>query len=228
MEIYLLSGLGADHRVFGRLRFQGAEVKTLSWKQPRKGESMEEYAKRFLPEITTERPVMIGLSFGGMMAVEISRYIPDAAVILISSVPSPACYPWWMMACKYLRVEKMLPEKQFSTYKLFRMIRPVQNYFLGVETEAEIRMANEYRNHVDPVYLNWAVKQVLHWKCNHRPKLLYHIHGGKDHIFPLRNIKPDYIIKTGGHFMVWNRAEEVNKILSEILQDIQRKILAET
>lgn len=222
-QIYLLSGLGADQRVFGRLNLPETEMKVLLWETPSPGETMQDYAKRFLPEITSPNPIIIGLSFGGMMALEISKLIPGARVILISSVPGPSHYPWWMIVLKYIRAEKFLPKKQFSSYRFFRMFRPVQNYFLGVETAAEKRMANEFRETVDPLYMNWAIKQVLHWKMDSKPETLYHIHGGRDHIFPLRNIHPTHCIKTGGHFMVWNRAEEVSKCLREIIFQLGRE-----
>jgi len=44
-----------------------------------------------------------------------------------------------------------------------------------------------------------------------------HIHGDQDRIFPIKNIKPDYVIKGGTHMMVWNRADEISAIINGLL-----------
>jgi hypothetical protein len=47
-----------------------------------------------------------------------------------------------------------------------------------------------------------------------------HIHGTADRLFPPKKLTPDYWIKGGGHFMVWNRAEEVSEILKEVIEQL--------
>jgi len=36
-------------------------------------------------------------------------------------------------------------------------------------------------------------------------------------MLPLRYTHPDFIIKGGGHLMIFNKADEVNKILNDVL-----------
>ncbi len=78
-------------------------------------------------------------------------------------------------------------------------------------------MVREFRKNIGQQYTSWAANEILNWKNNWQPDNLYHIHGSKDHMFPIRNIKTNYIIPGGGHFMVMNRAEKVNEILGSIL-----------
>jgi hypothetical protein len=47
---------------------------------------------------------------------------------------------------------------------------------------------------------------------------LYHIHGEKDKILPIRYTKPDVVVKNGSHFMVWTKAGEVSRLLVEALE----------
>lgn len=74
-KIYILSGLGADERVFKKLDLVPLEPVYLKWIPPHKNESVESYASRLLSQITEKNPVLIGLSFGGMMAIEIAKQI---------------------------------------------------------------------------------------------------------------------------------------------------------
>lgn len=216
-RIYCLSGLGADQRIFSRLKLPGYELRHISWIQPRKKESLIDYAQRLAENIEDDRPILLGLSFGGMVCLEMTRFLKPAAVILISSVERRSEIPIWMRACGRLGVERFLPSRQFSSIPALRMLRPVQNYFLGAKTAQEKAIANQYRDSVDPEYLRWSIGQVFRWQNKQVPENLYHIHGDADHIFPLGKLKPTHIIKGGGHFMVLNRHEEISRILAEIL-----------
>jgi thioesterase domain-containing protein len=84
-ELYIFSGLGADERVFQRLSFYGFRTTFVKWIVPLKKEKIEDYATRILDQITTVNPTLIGLSFGGLIAVEVAKQIETDKVILIAS-----------------------------------------------------------------------------------------------------------------------------------------------
>lgn len=207
-HIYLVSGFGADERVFSKLNFKDHITHFIPWLLPFKKESIEAYAKRMAESIQHINPVLIGLSFGGMMSIEISKFIETDKIILISSVKTHREIPLLMRLSGKLNLDKIFPLKTFS------LIEPLENYNLGIETKEELQLVREYRKNIDQQYTNWAGHQVINWKNTWIPKNLSHVHGGKDHIFPLKNIKADYVIKDGGHFMIMNRAEEVNAFLA--------------
>jgi hypothetical protein len=81
-----------------------------------------------------------------------------------------------------------------------------------------LNLVHEYRKNIGQQYTNWSVNQILRWKNEWQPAKLVHIHGGRDRIFPIKNIKADYVIADGGHFIIMNRAEKINQILAGILQ----------
>ncbi|RYY87626.1 MAG: alpha/beta hydrolase, partial [Chitinophagaceae bacterium] len=87
MTLYFLSGLGADRRVFGRLQLpERYRIVHLDWIEPEPRESLEHYALRLSAGINTNGPfALIGLSFGGMLAVEIARVLQPSRTILLSS-----------------------------------------------------------------------------------------------------------------------------------------------
>ena len=210
--IYCISGLGADERAFSKLKVDGYALKVINWLIPEPNETIEHYASRMRAGITEENPVLMGLSFGGMMCTEIAKQIPVSKIIIISSVKSSKELPLWMKAVATLKLNKIVPLK--ST----RLTQPIQNKMLGVQTDEEKTLVAGLRREVDLPYTNWAVNQAINWKNNLQQPNIYHIHGDKDNMFPIKNIKADYTIKGGGHFMIMNKADEVSTCINTILQ----------
>ncbi len=212
-HIYCISGLGADERVFSNFKFPGYKIHFIKWITPEKNESIESYAKKITKQILHTEPILIGLSFGGIMCIEIARQIPTEMIIIISSIKTDEELPLWMRISGKLRLNLLLPMR---SYKLFESI---EDYNLGVTTDSEKVMVRDYRKNIDIVYSNWAVNAILNWKNKKAPKNLYHIHGNKDRIFSIKKIKPDYTIQNGGHMMIVNKSLEVNKCILSILQN---------
>ena len=130
-EIFLLSGLGADHRVLQDLDFSGYKTTFIQWIQPLKNESIENYAKRLIVQIKTENPIIIGLSFGGMMAVEVGKLINTEKIILIASAKTkfeiPSCYRF----VGSLGLHKLLPASSMKQPNF------ISNWFFGTESEKD-------------------------------------------------------------------------------------------
>jgi len=210
-NIYCISGLGADEKAFARLRVEGHQFVHLPWLMPEGNEPIGQYAGRMAALVKEDKPVLMGLSFGGIMSIEIAKKLPAATVILISSVKSSSEMPLWMRTAGKMKLNKILP-----LHASTKLLDPVQNLFMGVTNEKEKEMVRAYRANVPKPYLNWAIHQVLNWKNDWKPTALYHIHGDADRIFPVRNIQPNYLIKNGGHFMIMNKSKEVNQSLYDI------------
>lgn len=186
----------------------------LPWLTPIKYETIQQYAKRMAKDIKDQNPILLGLSFGGMMAIEISKIIQPQQVILISSIQSFIQLPRWMKWAGKLKLNKAFPMRSY------KILAPIQNSKMGVETKEDIDMVSHYRKNVSPAYLDWAIHEVLNWQNNWQPVNIHHIHGDADKIFPLKKISQlhaMHIIKGGGHFMVYNRSAEVTKAIQNIL-----------
>ncbi|MEP6582987.1 MAG: alpha/beta hydrolase [Ginsengibacter sp.] len=210
-EIYCISGFGADEKVFSNLDFKDNKVHFIPWLLPEKKEKIFEYARRMAEKIHHTNPILCGLSFGGMMGIEIAKLISTQKVILISSIKSLHEIPLWMKLAGKVQLNKIFPLRSF------RLIEPIQNYNLGIENKIELELVREYRKNIAQPYTNWAANEILNWKNDWQPPNLYHIHGTRDHMFPIRNIKTKYLVPGGGHFMVMNRADKVNEMLHSIL-----------
>jgi pimeloyl-ACP methyl ester carboxylesterase len=221
-QIYCLSGLGADHRIFTKLQIPDTKLLHLDWLLPKENsEPLDHYARRLAANIQHESPVLIGVSFGGMMAIEISKHIPVKAVILISSIKSAGELPAWMRFFGKCRADYLLPSVPLKSIKPLKVIRPIQNYFLGAHTPEAIAIANEFRDNVDPGYLRWSIRQIFNWKNDWKPERIFHLHGDNDKLFPVNKVKPTHIIPHGGHFMVMSHHEQINQIIGEIYQGLR-------
>ena len=209
--IYCISGLGADERAFSKLTVTGYKLKVIPWLMTIPKESLQQYATRMRTEITEDNPILMGLSFGGMLCTEIAKQIPVQKIIIISSIKSCKEIPRWMRTVASLRLNKIVPLRSN------KFTQPIQNRMLGVQSEEEKILVASLRRKADLPYVTWAVNQAINWKNDWQHPHIFHIHGDNDNMFPIKNIKPNFTIKKGGHFMIWNRADEVSNCINTIL-----------
>lgn len=94
MRFIFIPGLGADSRIFAEYvnYFQNAVV--LDWLPPLPSENLANYARRLAQSIDTPQPsIVVGLSFGGMLAPYIAEEIHAEYCVLLSSVKSGKEFP---------------------------------------------------------------------------------------------------------------------------------------
>lgn len=210
-NIYCISGLGADERAFERLNINGCSLKYLKWVSPEEKETVSSYASKMLDHVTEPNPVIIGLSFGGMIAIEMAKKIEMEKLILISTAKTRKELPTWMRITGILCLHKMIPIKSN------RFTEKADDRRIGIETIEEKKVVEAYRKSADQKHVNWGVDQILNWENNWLPENFYHIHGEDDRMFPIRNIQPTHIIKKGTHIMILNRADEISACIEQIL-----------
>lgn len=213
-RIYCISGLGANEQVFSKLQLENIELVFLNWLVPMVNEPIESYAKRMFQDVKEEHPLLMGVSFGGMICIEIAKLFEIKKLILISSVKQKTEIPFWFRTAATLQLHRFIrPETA-------KILSPFENYFLGVQGIDEKKMTNTFRKQVDKNYLRWAIHQIVHWSNVTIPSNCLHIHGTGDRIFPSRYVKADYLIQNGGHFMVYNKASEISPIINRELSSI--------
>ena len=209
--IYILSGLGADERVFKKLDFTNFQVTFIKWEQTI-GISLKDYAALHLAQIKESNPILIGLSFGGIIATEIAQQIPIKKAILISSVKNKLELPYYFKWLGNTNLINFIPN-YFLTQTNF-----ISNWLFSVKTIDEKQLLKDILNDSNPAYLKWAMQGIMSWRNEISINNAVHIHGSKDRILPYRFVKCNYTIKNGGHFMVYSQYNEVLAILSKELQ----------
>lgn len=211
-HLYIFSGLGADERAFQKLDLEAYQFTHIKWIRPDESESIELYAKRLIDQIITPRPVLIGLSFGGLMAVEISKHISTEKIILISSVKTKHEIPFPYRILGRLGLQKIIP------LNMLKRPNAITNFLFGAKSHEDKKLLKPMLENTDTHFLKWAMNKVSRWKNGFNPGNITHIHGTADKVLPYRNVQCDYTIQDGGHMMVLNRSGEMNKILRDILK----------
>lgn len=211
--IYFVSGLGADCRVFQRLQLEGYRPVHLRWERPRRRESMEAYAGRLLKQVTTENPILVGLSFGGMMVVEMAKLCNPAQVIVISSAVTGAQVPRYYRVFHWLPLQLVVPFKQllWAVYWLL-------NWLFGLQDPEDCSLFKQVLVDTDPCFLKWAMNRVVSWRNQVVPENLVHIHGERDRVFPSGHRSAQVVVPGGGHLMVLTQAQELSQLLMAALQ----------
>lgn len=208
-ELYLLSGLGADKRVFDFLDLHGFKLIHIEWIKPLEDEKIESYSHRLLPQIKTSRPTMIGVSFGGIIAIEMAKHIETNKLILISSVKTKADIPFRYRLAGNLWMNKLIPAP------LYRKANFIVYWLFGVKKKKEKQLLKAIMDDADNDFVDWATNEIVTWKNEKQVPNVVSIHGTADLIFPFK--EADHKVEHGGHLMVVSKADEVSRILRSIL-----------
>ncbi len=210
-NIYIFSGLGADERVFKYLDFSGFNVTFIQWIIPINNETIENYAKRLTEQILTEQPILIGLSFGGIVATEVAKLIETEKIILIASAKTQQEIPFYYRFAGRLKIHRLLPTR------LLKQPNFLANWFFGTKNKADRKLLSDILHDTDPTFLKWAIDKIVNWTNRVRQKNVHHIHGTADRILPFRFVQCDFKILGGGHFMTVNKADELTQTLRKLL-----------
>ena len=159
--------------------------------------------------ITEDNPVLVGVSFGGIMVQEMSKHIPVKKVILISSVKCRDELPKRLKVLYNTKAYKLFPANAINSIEEFF------TYFFGEFAKKRANMYKEYLSVRDEKYLTWAIYNVLSWKQTIPMENILHIHGTADSMFPIKHIKSCISIKNGTHVMILNKAKTISTILKK-------------
>lgn len=206
-NVYVFSGLGADKRVFQKIVFSEYNTIYIEWILPNKNENIESYAKKLTEKIKHEKPILVGLSFGGIIATEIGKLIETEKIILIASAKNKTEIPYYFRIAGKLKLHKLLPSKIMKMPNFFSF------WFFGTESKYDERILREILKDTDTTFLKWAIDKIVNWKNETEHNNLVHIHGTSDRILPIKYVNCQIKVKNGGHFMTLNKSQEINNIL---------------
>ncbi|MFD2245851.1 alpha/beta hydrolase [Pontibacter ruber] len=212
-KVYFISGLGADERMFQYLQLKCRNIAHVRWIQPKEEEPLSDYARRLAEQIPEPNPILVGMSFGGVVAIELAKFLHPRKTILISSMASSQSLPWYYRAMGALRLHELIP---VPLMKRFHFIAPV---LFGAATQAEKILLKEVILETEPHFLRWALGQLLTWHQPDHYENAVMIHGTADRILPMREHPNIIKIKNAGHLVVLSHATEISAILDQILEE---------
>jgi pimeloyl-ACP methyl ester carboxylesterase len=215
VPIYFVPGMAAGKEIFRNIVLPESdfEIHILEWLIPDEKETLEDYAKRMAARVTKKDVVLIGVSFGGVVAQEMSRYLKLRKLIVISSVKSRAEIPKRMKVADRTYAYKLAPTRFVLSMKNLAKLA------LGPRTEKRLKLYDQYLHVRDKHYLDWSIKNMVSWKRNEPDDQVYHIHGSKDSVFQIKYIKNCIVIKDGTHIMLLNKGKEISEKLLQIIEN---------
>ncbi|HEY6144192.1 MAG TPA: alpha/beta hydrolase [Flavobacterium sp.] len=213
VPVYFMPGLAASSAIFERIVLSEDvfEIVFLEWEIPLRKETLAEYAKRITQKIQHPNPVLIGVSFGGVLVQEMAKFVDARKVIIISSVKSNLELPKRMKVAKFTKMYKLIPTSLFSN------VDSLAQFFFGSKIKQRLELYKKYLSVRDKHYLDWAMEQVILWNRTEADEKVVHIHGAKDGVFPIKNIQNCIVIKGGTHIMILNKYKWLNEHLPQII-----------
>jgi hypothetical protein len=213
MNIYFISGLGADERVFQKLTLpEKYQINHIKWPELSENETLKSYCHKISELIDTSQDFsLIGLSFGGIVATEITKFLKPKITIIISSISTRDELPFHYKICRLLKLNKIVPA--FSMNKVY----PFTYWYFGVKEQADKKLLKQVIKDTSPKFLKWAINEILNWQNEIRPNNLFHIHGTSDRLFPFSQTNADQSVKNGGHLMVYTNANKVSALIQDRL-----------
>ena len=205
-----MPGMGASPKIFEYLKFPVFyEIVFLSWILPFEKEPLSNYAKRMSEFVKHKNPILIGVSFGGILVQEMTKYIKCDKIIIISSIKSRDELSRFMKISSVLGLHRLIPSY------LIRNIESLVHLFYGSKMKKKFLLYRKYFTVRDPAYILWAINCIVNWRGIIIENKLIHIHGNIDRIFKIKRIKNPYIKIDGDHAIIITRHEWFNNFLSK-------------
>ena len=213
IPVYFMPGLAASSSIFERIALpvDGFEIILLEWELPLNNESLSEYAERISKKVTHKNPVLIGVSFGGILVQEMAEFLEVRKTIIISSVKSNVEFPTAFKVAKTTKAYKLLPTR------LVLNIENLAKFSFGDKIKQRLDLYKKLLSVRDKKYLDWAIEKIILWDRTEVLKNVIHIHGDADEVFPIKNIENCIVVKGGTHIMILSKFKWFNANLPKII-----------
>ena len=213
IHVYFMPGMATDSAIFEKIELpeDRFEVHMLQWLLPEKKEQLQQYTRRVAAMIHHKNPVLIGVSFGGVIVQELAKMMEVRRLIIISSVKCSDELPAHMKFASRTGLHCLVPTSLAGYKDYFERVA------IGDFLKKRAKLYKQFISITDKKYMDWAIKNMVNWKCNKPDERIIHIHGDKDEVFPIKNIKDAIIIKGGTHVMIINRYKWFNENLPDLI-----------
>jgi pimeloyl-ACP methyl ester carboxylesterase len=216
IDVYLIPGMGTDYRVFNDFDLEHGNIHYIKWSEPGDTRSLEEYASLLADQIDTGRHyVIVGVSFGGMIGLEISRTLNNRNLILISSAKTASEIPVKYKPARVLPLHHMLGE---------RLLRNTSEKKFMYKDILEPENRHLYRQMLIETGAGFLIRQmdmIVRWKNREYDPGILHIHGTDDRVLPARRIENAVWIEGGTHKMVINHPGTLCRIIDHYLLQLK-------
>lgn len=208
--LYLIPGMSPEFPIYSGIvdLLPGSTV--IDFLEPLPGESLKAYAARMAGRFPSGC-FIAGVSFGGILALEISRLVQPAGCVVISSICDPAELPPW------LRVWRLAGGSGCAG--MLSLIGETASLVPErVRTSSTMRLTKLAGKRGS--WHRWATSAVLDWEPDPEPATfpILRIHGSADTTFPLRYTRPGVVVEGGTHDLPFHRPEETARAIAEFME----------
>ena len=214
IHVYLMPGMAASPLIFEYIKLPEDQFKIhyLEWVLPNPKENLQDYAYRMSKKVMHDQAVLIGVSFGGVLVQEMSKFLNLKKLIIVSSVKSNLELPRRLHTIRKLKAYYVLPTG------LAKYVNKFSRFAIGKnKVSKRLKLYQKYLSVNDKVYLDWAIKEIVCWKQQEAIKNCIHIHGDNDFVFPIKNLGPCITVSGGTHIMIINKYKWFNENLPELI-----------
>lgn len=211
IPLLLLPGLSGDPRVFAKQVSAFPNANVIEWLPPERSECLASYAQQIAEKYSSGQPcVVAGVSFGGIVALEVVKHLPAKACVLIASARRVRNLP---LSLRVLRpVARLIP-----TAALSGLIR--RGSVSAAATLPRVRARTRRLAPDAMAFRQWAFQELLRWQAPEDLTCpLYQVHGEFDTTFPLDRETTTDVVVGGGHLISVTHADEVNAVLRRAIQ----------
>lgn len=220
-RLILFTGLGVSRHLLDRQGNLPLDLELPPWIDPLPDEPLAAYARRMAANIVSGESLFVGgVSFGGMVALEVARHVPVAGVFLLSGALSGAA------VSPVLRpLARFAPSIPLVLGQPILATSPLLYPLLGVSRRDDRRALDQVLPYASPPLFRWGARAAVTWRPAGHPAVpVHHIHGGSDLIIPVRRVRPDVIVEGAGHLLNLTHADVVNAfILERIRRTLQQR-----
>ena len=210
----MMPGMAANSKIFDFISLpENFNIHYLEWEMPIGDESIPEYSSRISKKIKGKNIVLIGVSFGGIVVQEISKFIKTHKIIIISSIKTKNELPLMMQLGRKTKAYKFFNVKWIDDFESLAL------FVFGPIIKNRIELYRKYLSVRDKNYLNWSIDQLVNWNQKNPPKKIIHIHGVNDLVFPSVYIKKAIFLKGGTHAIILRKASWFNKNLPKLISE---------
>ena len=213
MKIYLIPGVGSDHRLFENFKLPDHEICYLDFQPFGDSESLPEYAQVMAKKVNQEEPfALLGVSLGGMIAVEMAKFLNPTITILVSSAKTHKEFPPKIKLTRGSRVYYL------GWGGLLKWFSLKTKFVLGARGGGNAKIVTAMMKDTTNAHLRKSILALLNWRNLEIHSSIVHIHGTNDWTLPHKHVSADYYIKDGTHLMIYDKAEEISTLANELLQ----------
>ena len=216
VPVYFVPGLAASPLIYERIKLpeELCESIFLEWEDPLDGETLHDYSRRLCKKVTHERPVLVGVSMGGLVVQEMAECIETRKVVIISSVKSYHEYQPLFKQARKTRTYNIVP-----TTLLINLEKLAKYHIFGRKLNQRFMLYKRYLHMRSKKYWDWSIKEIIMWDRAEADPNVVHIHGDQDIIFPSKYIKNFILVPGGSHIMLVIKPDIISEHLTKVIRD---------